>query len=352
MRRLITVRDTVNAMMEEVKPSLAFNGKSTRDWMLWRRKFLKQLRSNLGRFPHPVALRAEVVERVDVGSYVREKVVYNTERYASVPAYVLIPKGIKPGEKRPALLCAHGHGRGKVDVVGITASKEEYGQFIKPLNYDFARQFAERGYVVIAPDWRGFGERAPDKEWVREGRDGCNVNYLALGYFGYHLLTLQIWDGIRTIDYIQSRKEVDPKRIGCIGLSFGGTMATYLSALDRRIKASVVSCYISTIRWDALGDRGKVNTCGAQYSPGLLLYGDIADVAGLIAPKPLLVEMGENDTCFVIDDALRAYDHLKKIYAASGHLGMLEVDRFTGAHEFSGRMAFEWFDRWLWRKSH
>jgi dienelactone hydrolase len=235
-------------------------------------------------------------------------------------------------------------------VVGIAASREDYDRFIKPLNYDYGRQFAERGYIVIAPDWRGFGEREPDREWVRGGRDGCNVNYLALGYFGHHLLTLQIWDGIRTIDYLQGRKEVDPSRIGCAGLSFGGTMATYLSAMDRRIKASVISGYLSTIRGDALGDRGKVNTCGAQYSPYLLLYGDIADVAGLIAPRPLLVEMGERDTCFVIDDALGAYDHLKRIYTASGHSERLEVDRFDGAHQFSGRKAFAWLDRWLWHR--
>jgi len=352
MRRLITVRDSIDAMIRGVRPSLTFDGKDLEDWATWRRNFLKQLRMNLGRFPRPVPLRAEVVEKVDFGTYTREKAVYDSERYASVPAFILIPKGIKSGERRPALLCAHGHGRGKVDVVGIAASEEEHGSFIKPLNYDYGRQFAERGYVVIAPDWRGFGEREPNREWVREGRDGCNVNYLAFGYFGYNLLALQIWDGIRTIDYLQSRKEVDPSRIGCIGLSFGGTMTTYLSALDRRIRASVISCYLNTIKWDALGDRGKANTCGAQYSPGLLLYGDIADVAGLIAPKPLLIEMGENDKCFVIDDAMKAYDHLRRIYVASGHPERLAADRFHGGHEFSGRKAFEWFDRWLWRRSH
>jgi hypothetical protein len=110
MRRPITVRDTVNAMLEGVRPSLAFKGRSAKDWAPWRRKFLKQLRINLGRYPRPVPLRAEVLERTDVGPYVREKVVYDTDRYSSVPSYVLIPKDIKPGERRPALLCAHGHG--------------------------------------------------------------------------------------------------------------------------------------------------------------------------------------------------------------------------------------------------
>jgi len=65
-------------------------------------------------------------------------------------------------------------------------------------------------------------------------------------------------------------------------------------------------------RGDSLTDRGKGNTCGNQYSPSLLRYGDIPDVAGLIAPRPLLVEMGEKDECFVIEDAARAYEHVQR----------------------------------------
>jgi dienelactone hydrolase len=346
-KRLVKFRDSLNAQLRFLKPSLSFNGKSYVDWMVWKREFLACIRHNIGRFPKRVPLKPEVVERMDCGKYFREKVIFDSEKYSSVPAYVLVPKDVSKNKRRPGILCAHGHGRGKVDVVGIAASKEEYGKNIAPFNYDYGRQFAERGYVVIAPDWRCFGERAPDSEWVRAPtRDPCNVVYLAYGYFGYNLLALQIWDGMRTIDYLQSRQEVDPKRIGCVGLSFGGTMTTYLAALDKRVKVAVISGYMSTIK-DALGDRGKANTCGSQYSPGLLLYGDIADVAGLAAPKPLLVEIGKNDTCFVVEDAKEAYKHLRKIYSASGHPERLGVDIFDGGHEFSGRKAFDWFSQWL-----
>ena len=197
--------------------------------------------------------------------------------------------------------------------------------------------------MTICPDWRGFGERIDDREWVRGSRDPCKISYLASGYFGYHLLALEIMDGMRTLDYLVSRDDVDSRKIGCLGVSFGGTMTTYLGALDRRIKACVIGCYLSTLS-DGL-DRG--NTCGAQYMPGLRVIGDVADVTALIAPKPLLAEIGENDTCFLVDDAMTAYRRVEAAYANLGCPEKTAVDRFDGPHEFSGKMAFDWFDRWL-----
>ena len=83
-----------------------------------------------------------------------------------------------------------------------------------------------------------------------------NVAYFALGYFGYQLLQLNISDGQRCLDYLQSLPEVDARRLGCMGCSFGGTMTTYISALDQRVKAAVIVCYLSTLT-DALNDRGR-----------------------------------------------------------------------------------------------
>lgn len=346
-RRFVRPTEGIWAWLEEQEPSLAFSGSTREEWKRWRARFLDQLQALLGETPPAVPLDPEVLERHDEGDYIREKVIFDTDPYASVPCWVLIPKGIEPGERRPALLCAHGHGRGKDDVVGLAPDDATYTQRVAPLNYDYARQFARRGYVTIAPDWRCFGERAVEAEWARAGRDPCNVVYLAYGYQGYHLLALQIWDGRRTLDYLVSRPEVDPNRVGCVGLSFGGTMTTYLSALDDRIRAAVVSGYISTVRRDALTMRGKGNTCGSQYMPGLLRYGDIADVASLIAPKPLLVEIGEQDDCFVRDDAIAAYEAVTRVYQAIGEPDRIDADVFPGGHAFSGRKAFDWFERWL-----
>jgi dienelactone hydrolase len=293
-----------------------------------------------------VPLDPEVLEAVDCGSYVRQKVVFDTERYCSVVAYVLVPSVAGPESPRPAVLAAHGHGRGKADICGVCDDKDQ-ADAVRALNYDYAVQFAEAGYIVIAPDWRGFGERLSPPEWARQGRDPCNVNYMAHGYLGYHLLALQIWDGMRCLDYLQQRPDVRPDRIGVAGLSFGGTMTTYLAALDPRLRVACISGYLSTIKSDAMTMRGLANFCGSQYMPGLLSIGDIPDVAGLIAPKPLVVEMGEQDMCFVIEDMRRAFDRLRGIYEAAGAGDLLVADQHPGGHQWSGAVALPWFQRWL-----
>ncbi len=340
-KRFFSPYESVFAWMRATKPELAFDGQTVDDWRLWRRKFRARLIKNLGPMPERVPLRAEVIRRDDMGDYVREKVAFDTERFASVPAFVLVPKGLRRGEKRPGILAAHGHGIGKNPLVGLDADEKPHEDYQKQLGVQLVR----RGYVVVAPDWRGFGERMSPEDWVRQTRDKCNVNYMAEGYRGYHFLALQIWDGFRTLDYLQARREVDEKRIGCLGVSFGGTMTTYLTALDRRIKCACISGYLSTLREGAMP--GRANFCGAQYMPGLMAIGDIPDVAGLIAPRPLVVEMGERDPGFQIADAERAFRQLSKIYRAADARDRLVKDRFDGVHEFSGHMCLDIFDKYL-----
>jgi dienelactone hydrolase len=345
-RRYLSPFESVTAWIENERSALSFGAGPPADYRAWREQFEGRLRGLLGPTPDPVPLEPEVLEAVDCGSYVREKVVFDTERYCSVVAYVLVPATATAGSPRPAVLAAHGHGRGKADICGVCADQEQ-ADAVRALNYDYAVQFAEAGYVVIAPDWRGFGERLSPPEWARQGRDPCNVNYMAHGYLGHHLLTLQIWDGMRCVDYLQQRPDVQPDRIGVAGLSFGGTMTTYLAALDQRLRVACISGYLSTVKHDAMTMRGLANFCGSQYMPGLLTIGDIPDVAGLIAPRPLVVEMGEADQCFVIDDMVRAFDHLRAIYDAAGAGDRLVSDRHPGGHQWSGAVAFPWFERWL-----
>jgi dienelactone hydrolase len=289
-------------------------------------------------------LRARLLQRVREKGYVREKWVFDSSRGVSVPAFLLIPDTLKPGERRPALLAAHGHGGGKTDICGLPHPHwgARHSRWARSLHYDYARQAALRGYVVLAPDFAPFGERRPPEAWIRKDRDACNISDLALQYFGFNLLALNLWDAMRGIDLLESHPLVDPKRIGVIGLSYGGTIATHLLALDRRVKAGVVSGYISTISGDALGKRGQGNTCGAQAIPGLLRHGDIPEIAGLAAPKPVLFEMGKKEDCFYYPDMLKAYARVKRIYGAAGAGKHVEKDAFNGGHRFNGAKAWDW----------
>lgn len=342
-KRIFSQYEATLARLKSQKPLYPCKAKTKEEWQARRKTFRRELVKLLGPDPEPVPLRPEVLERTDQGDYIREKVVFDSDPYNSVPAWVLTPKDLPQEKRLPGIVIAHGHGMGKNPSVGL----DNEGAPIEDYQRCMAIQFCRRGYVTISPDWRGFGERIDPDEWVRRpSRDGCNVAYMANGYFGFQYLNLHLWDAKRVVDYLQSRPEVNAGKIGCIGVSFGGTMTTYLSALDNRIKACVICCYLSTLS-DALGDRGKGNFCGAQYMPGLARIGDIPDVASLIAPRPMLAEIGEQDQCFVVDDAMKAYRRVAACYKAAGVPERCDVDLHPGGHEFSGAKAFDWFDRWL-----
>jgi dienelactone hydrolase len=161
---------------------------------------------------------------------------------------------------------------------------------------------------------------------------------------GRTLLGSNIFDGMRVIDFLTSLEYVDPDRIGCMGLSFGGTMTTYLTLLDDRIKAADIICYATTVGHLAIY---KANTCGSQIVPYLYKYADIPDVIAAIAPKPLLIESGTSDTCFWIHSALKAHDVIRRAYEVAGEPENLWIEVFAGEHSFSGRMAFDFFKKYL-----
>jgi len=343
----VNAYDSIQAMARTFLPELAFTGHTEADYQTWRARFLAAYQSCIGPWPQPVEASVQITEDVDSGKYRRLKLYYDSSPCVTVPAYLLIPTDLTTGEKRPGILAAHGHGGGKDDVVGINHGDPEDADRIGRTNYDYARQAAERGYVVIAPDWLPFGERRPPDLWTRASRDPCNVVGMAWAYFGYTLLAQNIWDGMRAVDILASRPEVDASRLGVLGLSYGGTMTTHLAINDPRLKVAIISGYLSSVRGDAITMRGKGNFCGAQHVPQLLRYGDIAEMAGLIAPKPLLVEAGQKDDCFIIEDARQAFQCTKAIYDAAGCSDRLAYDEHPGEHSWHGVAAWEWLERWL-----
>lgn len=308
-------------------------------WKQWKSKFSQRFLDELGPVPQPVPLDVEITERVEEETWIREHVVFNSEAYACVAAIVLTPKALKKGERAAGILCCHGHSTGKGSLIGLTED-----DFKNRNNYQktLARQLTQRGYVTISPDFRGFGERRPSSEWTR-GRDSCNCLHVGFGYLGFQLLALHIMDARRTLDYLQTRPDVDPERLGCIGVSFGGTMTMCVSALDERIKAAVICCYIGTLR-DMIS---RSSFCGAQILAGLARYGDISDIASLIAPRPLLVKIAKQDPYFPYEGAISAYQEIERNYSSIGHSDKIAKDVFEGGHEFDETGVWEWFKCWL-----
>ncbi len=222
--RNFSLTEYFNRVAEEHQPSLTFRGTTHQHWQQWHERFGAKLRELCGKWPELVPLNAETIYRVDEGEFVREKVIFDTERHWSVPAYVLVPKdrGRAKHGKLPSILCLHGHGEyGKDAVAGATdPSRPALAAHIASANYDYGAQMAREGYLTICPESRNFGELRDENSFP--GRDACNVHFLRGSLLGLNLLALVIWDMMRTVDYLETRDDVDSARVGAMGLSWGG----------------------------------------------------------------------------------------------------------------------------------
>ncbi len=324
-------------------PKLSFQGTTLAEWEAWRAEAMPRLLDLMGEFPEKAPLNPRVEAIVEEGDLLLERVVFDTERFVSVPAWVLRRRDLPAGKRHAAILCSHGHGNHGKDPVAGRRYTPGHVADIDAMNYDYAAQMALKGFVTMAPDLRGFGERY-DPVDAALGHDACDLNYVKGSMLGVYPLTLIVHDMKGCVDYLGTRPEVDPARIGMMGLSQGGTTTTFTAALEPRIRAADIIGYVNP--WAGFGlDRG--NYCGSQVVPGIYRWFDTHDVAGLIAPRPLLIEMGKKDTCFFIEDLQKGYAGVERIYRAAGCGALLEADVGEGGHAFVGSKAPAFFRKHL-----
>jgi len=340
-RRKFKVFEYFNELLSS-RPAMAFDARTRDEWRRWRGDLRAKLRELLGMPDATCPLATELVEERDLGDHIRQKIVIDSEPNASVPCYVLIPKEPVRRERRPGLLCLHGHGEGKGRVVGADLDGEPEPEGSDPTGHDYGRAYVRRGYVTITPDFRCFGERR-SSAGPNSNKDVCDAFFMRAALFGRNIQGLDQFDLQRVLDYFCGREEVDPDRLGAVGLSYGGRTTTFLAALDDRIKACVISGALNTYK-----ERfGLGRSCGSQMVPGMILYGDIPEVMSLIAPRPLLLELGTNDGTSPEIFATDAYERIRKVYDFLGAEDRLDIDIFDSGHKFNGRKSLTWFDRWL-----
>lgn len=141
----------------ELAPALRF-GNCGMDFPVWQERTLERLLKLLGEFPEKVPLEAEVEYSVEEEDFIRERVVFDSEAYMSVPCQVLIPRHFKKDRSQPAILCVHGHGSfGKDPVAGLVSTPGHQAD-IDLMNYDYGAQMARKGYLTLMPDLRGSGK--------------------------------------------------------------------------------------------------------------------------------------------------------------------------------------------------
>ena len=326
------------------KPELRFTGRNRGDFAKWKKAARPRVLATLGDFPERVPLNPQLLAEWDHDGLRKQRWLIDVGRDISATFLMNIPRGLGPKERRPALLCWHGHGPfGKEPVMGNDSSPEIRSS-IASANYSYGHQMAKAGFVTFAIDWIGCGERndsqKPNFLNHNGGRDWCNLYYLHATMLGMTSLSINVSHGMAATDFACTRPEVDPDRLGVMGLSGGGTMTLWSSLCDPRLKATEIICYSDL--WAFFGIR-DLNYCGAQVAPGLYRLVDLPDLQGLLAPRPLLVDIGAYDTCFKVDTALTCYRQVERIYAAAGAADKLDLDLAPREHGWCGNKSVGFF---------
>jgi dienelactone hydrolase len=330
----------------KVGRKLAFACRDVRGAQQWRRRTARALRHLTGYDTMlPVNPAPLITEEVDCGDYIRQRVEINTEPCVRMPFFALIPKQGTP--PYPAVIAPHGHGSGgKLAVAGcrdIAAVAESIIQY----NYDYGVQFVKAGFIAFCPDARGFGERQEQAAKANILQSSCQwINNMAYP-LGQTVTGMWTWDIHRLIDYIQSRADCHPTRIGCAGLSGGGLQTLWAAALDSRIRCAVISGYLYGYKQSLL-DLHK--NCSCNYVPHLYEYVDMGDIAALIAPRPLLIETGNHDSlngAGGLANVLPQVRTIRKAYRLFGAGSKLKHDIFEGGHRWHGAEAIPWMQHHL-----
>jgi dienelactone hydrolase len=289
--------------------------KTREEWIDRQKKMREILVNTVGPFPEKTPLNAKVTGIVRKEGYRIEKVIFESMPRFYVTGCLFIPEGIKG--KRPAILFVSGH----------TQESFRYREYqLMILN------LVKKGFIVFGIDPVSQGERIqlydPEKNASVIGPTTREHGYLGTQCFisGVSLARYFIWDGIRAVDYLLTRKEVDPARLGVTGQSGGGTQSSYIFAFDERIKAGAPVNYIT-------GFRRLLESIGPQDAEQTFYHGIIngithADLLEVRAPNPALIVAGTRDF-FSIQGARETYAEVRKAYSAydaGNNIGMIEDD--------------------------
>lgn len=299
--------------------------KTPADWEQRRTQILAGMEAVMGPLPAEVRsgaiskqpLDLKVLAEVEQAGIPRQTISFAARNGERVTAYLYVPKEIKPGERRPAILALHPTGAlGKEIVAGGGKANREYGF-----------ELAQRGYVVIAPDYVTFGDQ--------KDHDFAKDDYASGTMKG-------IVDHMRCVDLLQARSDVDPEKIGVIGHSLGGHNAIFVACFDPRIKAIVSSC-----GWCPFHDyyEGKklANWAQQRYMPWVVekfhadpnkMPFDFYELVAALAPRPFYSNSPLRDSNFDYRGVKKAEPVARKIYDLLGAPDALVIEYPDCEHDF------------------
>lgn len=306
---------------------------SAAEWPEWQRRHRQQLREMLGLDPLPPR---SPLQPVITGSFQWEDIIVEKLHFQSLPGLYVTANLYRPkeqSERLPAILYVCGHG-------AVRKGNISFGNKCHYHYYGVA--FARRGYVCLVIDTVQLGEI----EGIHHGTYRYGMWWW--NNRGYTPAGVEAWNSIRAIDYLQSRPEVDPERIGITGRSGGGAYSWWTAAVDERIKAAVPVAGITDLR-NHVVDGCVEGHCDCMYIVNTYRW-DYPLVAALVAPRALLIGNTDNDDIFPEDGVRRLYEKVRKVYAALGAEDKVDLALFPGRHEDVPQLqeaTLRWFDRHL-----
>lgn len=307
--------------------------KSAGDWAKRRNDILAGMQQVMGPLPsdkEKVPLDVRYADEVKAPRYVRKKLTYAAEKGDRVPAWLLVPVGLKA--KAPAVLCLHQTVPiGKDEPVGLGKREE----------LEYARHLAERGYVTLAPDYPSFGEYPYDFAKSKFPSGSMKA----------------IWNNIRAVDLLASLPEVDADRIGVIGHSLGGHNAMFTAAFDPRLKAVVSNCgFTSFPKYYGGNLKGWTS---ARYMPRIAavyqnkperMPFDFPEVVASFAPRAFLASSPLRDDNFEVSGVKDCIAAGRPVYELLGAKERLQANYPDCGHSFpedARKVAYEFLDRWV-----
>jgi cephalosporin-C deacetylase-like acetyl esterase len=282
--------------------SMTFDAEAAGDFRYWQRSLREALMSQLVVHPQEECqVRGEVVSERQMEGYTRQYVRFNSRDGVVIPAFLLIPNDSRGANfqvrQRPAVLCL---------------------------------QAVREGYVALVPDLRGMGELMLQQDLDHNLGNSCQQLSQRALMVGRTLLGMRVLDCISAVDYLLTLPQVDPQAIICTGQSGGGTATLFATALDTRFAMSIPSCYFCTFEHSIMA----MSHCDCNYAPGLLNLCEMYDLAGLIAPRPLLIIAGAQDSIFPLEGVKIAFEQAQQMYKAAGKPDLVELYAGAEGHRF------------------
>jgi Abhydrolase family len=315
---------------------MTFAAGTREETLAWQERLRAKLVDLLGGFPEErTPLEPAVLEVCDRPTYRRTRLLFESRPGLSVAADLLVPKDAADRGPLPTVVCVPGHGRGLDDVAGLarTDGDEDGDDGQRGYQRSFALQAVEHGLAALAIEPLGFGHRR-DAATASAGPDAaaCQPAAGAALLLGETMIGWRVWDVMRALDLVETRPELDAGRVGCVGISGGGTCTLFAAALDPRIRCAYVSGYLSTFRASIM----SISHCIDNYVPGILEWAEMYDVAGLVAPRALFSEAGDQDPIFPVAASRDSYRRVSRVYAALGAEDRVRQEVFEGGHLFHG----------------